>query len=161
MSNEPRIKERSAAFVQLYSNVKPGEGECVLWTGPTHGKGYGSIYIERKQWYSHRLAFVLCKGAVNPGNVVMHSCDTPLCVFPPHLKQGTCRDNNHDAMRKNRTQHGVKHHNAKYNPPFARRVVKLLNSGRSGKEVAAIVGCSKQTVSKIKLGKLWRRATNA
>lgn len=36
------------------------------------------------------------------GLVVMHSCDTPACIEPKHLKLGTVADNNRDMAQKGR-----------------------------------------------------------
>ena len=40
------------------------------------------------------------------GLIVMHSCDTPRCVNPAHLSQGTQADNAHDRDRKGRWVRG-------------------------------------------------------
>jgi hypothetical protein len=52
--------------------------------------------------YAHRVAYVLANGPIEPGQVVMHTCDVPACVNPAHLKLGSQGDNNRDCFAKGR-----------------------------------------------------------
>ena len=81
---------------------------CVLWKGPrcgTFSTGYG-LWGRRK--YAHHEAYERAFGPVPKGTVVMHECDTPLCVNPSHLRIGTRLDNQRDMAAKGRwvNQHG-------------------------------------------------------
>lgn len=51
---------------------------------------------------AHRLAYELAVGPIPAGYVVLHTCDTPRCVNPDHLKVGTQADNIADAVSKGR-----------------------------------------------------------
>jgi hypothetical protein len=51
---------------------------------------------------SHRIAFRLGGGKLNPGLVVMHTCDVTRCCNPAHLRLGTISDNLRDAYTKGR-----------------------------------------------------------
>jgi len=78
-----------------------------LWTGSTDKDGYGGIQIPvgkggQKYEPAHILAYKLYKGRVPRGMVVMHTCDTPRCVNPAHLKLGTTAMNIADKVAKNR-----------------------------------------------------------
>lgn len=81
---------------------------CVLWLGAAMPKGYGLFnlgrYADGRQHtaYAHRVAYVLAKGDIPAGCVVMHSCDTPACVNPDHLSIGSQADNLRDAVAKGR-----------------------------------------------------------
>ena len=53
---------------------------------------------------AHRFSYVLHNGPVPEDMVVMHLCDTPLCVNPEHLRLGTQKDNLQDMYSKRRNR---------------------------------------------------------
>ena len=64
----------------------PRPDDCWLWTGAVSDDGYGRYWIRneaggqqavRPQRYAHTL---LTGEELDPGVVLMHSCDIPLCV---------------------------------------------------------------------------------
>jgi hypothetical protein len=80
--------------------------DCWIWRGATNGR-YGRI---GHRTYAHRYSWQMANGQPVPkGMFVLHSCDTPLCVRPDHLRLGTARENSRDAMRRNRVAKGVRH----------------------------------------------------
>ena len=83
------------------------ENGCWIWLGRTRSAPrYGAIYWNdeagRHSVGAHRISYILAHGTVSPTDVVMHICDTPLCVNPDHLRAGTQGDNMRDAARKGR-----------------------------------------------------------
>jgi hypothetical protein len=77
--------------------------KCILWEGGKTGAGYGDCKVEGKSVGAHRIAWMKANNqAIPPNMVVMHTCDTPLCVNPEHLKLGTVQDNVLDAFAKGR-----------------------------------------------------------
>lgn len=87
--------------VRFWAKVAKGEpDECWEWTGTRNKAGYGSITVQGKTARTHRVSFLLAKKRVP--TVVMHRCDNPPCVNPAHLKAGTIRLNNFDALVKGR-----------------------------------------------------------
>jgi hypothetical protein len=81
---------------------------CWLISGHALPNGYVHIssgspatgnYVRK---LAHRLAYELAVGPIPSGYVVLHTCDTPRCVNPAHLKVGTQADNIADAVSKGR-----------------------------------------------------------
>jgi hypothetical protein len=77
-----------------------------LWTGTVnqYRGGYGNFAISRsKNRRAHRVAWELTYGVdLTPDVVIMHTCDTPACVRPDHLRAGTQADNLADMRDKGR-----------------------------------------------------------
>jgi hypothetical protein len=94
---------------RFWSKVKvAGHDECWLWTGAAMGNnGYGRFYItSRKSVPAHKYAFETTNGITVPSDLEMlHTCDTPLCVNPNHLRVGTHKENMEDMAIKGRTGH--------------------------------------------------------
>ncbi len=77
--------------------------ECWLWTAGKFAKGYGAFaYAGHRPGYAHRFSYLLHHGDIPEGALVMHSCDTPACVNPTHLRLGTAGDNARDSVSKGR-----------------------------------------------------------
>lgn len=58
------------------------EGDCWLWTGPTH-EGRARVSHEGRLVYARRLMQQLAGKSVQ--GVVTTTCDNPLCLNPDHL----------------------------------------------------------------------------
>lgn len=72
---------------------------CWLWLGAHNGK-YGKFWDGTKVVFAHRMAYELENGPTN--QLVLHSCDVPLCVRPSHLFVGSQSDNIQDCIQKGR-----------------------------------------------------------
>jgi hypothetical protein len=91
----------------------PRPDDCWLWTGAVADDGYGRYWIRneaggqqavRPQRYAHTL---LTGEELDPGVVLMHSCDIPLCVrstggTDSHTYPGTQAANLLDRSQKRR-----------------------------------------------------------
>lgn len=87
---------------RLLQRVEPDtNGGCWLWTGAMTADGYGTVSVSGRMTRAHRWAVAL-DGRDATGKVVMHKCDTPLCVNPAHLTIGTPADNVADMIAKGR-----------------------------------------------------------
>lgn len=92
---------------------RKGDDECWLWQGTKHlpnpcGMVYGSFGVTKSKggpsmdYRAHRFSYVLANGVIPDGHLIMHTCDTPLCVNPAHLMAGTHLTNAQDREAKGR-----------------------------------------------------------
>jgi hypothetical protein len=103
-----RRRDLTSAFVARFHTKYQKADGCWPWTAGRFPRGYGMVNLGRdmrgRQFttYAHRVSFVLAKGPIEPGQVVMHTCDVPACVNPDHLALGTQGDNIRDCFAKGR-----------------------------------------------------------
>lgn len=77
------------------------DDECWPWLGGlTNGRGMFSY--QGKNEYAYRISYLINKGPIPNGKLVMHSCDNGNCINPKHLKLGTHKDNSDDKIAKGR-----------------------------------------------------------
>jgi len=84
-------------------------GECLIWRGSTSKlkSGYGRITINNRCYGVHRVIFTWFKRALFDKEIVMHSCDNPLCCNHEHMSGGTQLDNVRDMIAKKRDRKAV------------------------------------------------------
>lgn len=76
---------------------------CWVWQRSVMNSGYGRIYTGfDRDMGAHRAAYLVWKGEIAAGMVVMHTCDNRLCINPDHLTLGTKADNSRDMVSKGR-----------------------------------------------------------
>ena len=91
---------------------EPNSG-CHIWIGPWRdGRGYGTVKVDGRNVYAHRIAWEERHGPIPVGFCALHNCDTPPCVNDAHLFLGTKADNLHDCMAKGRHRHSQAASNA-------------------------------------------------
>lgn len=107
---DPRSVLRAQAIPAVVPDVErflsktrfsPSTG-CLLWTAGRSGAGYGQVRHRGRLRGAHIVSHELFCGTVQPGQVVRHSCDTPLCVHPGHLSVGTAAQNAQEAWERGR-----------------------------------------------------------
>lgn len=83
-----------------------GEDACWNWVAYCDPKGYGRMTWSNREggwnFFTHRIAYELIKGAIPAGLNVLHKCDNPKCANPKHLFLGTQKDNIQDMISKGR-----------------------------------------------------------
>lgn len=90
--------------------------ECLIWPFKRDDDNYGRLRPAKEEGIritvgAHRLAFKLTHGRW-PMPCCLHSCDTPPCVNPRHLSEGTCKENQADKVAKGRHLFGTLQHSA-------------------------------------------------
>lgn len=139
------------------TNLSETSEECINWPFSRDKDGYG--WLNRLgQRRAHRVSFIVFKGALGVGDVVMHKCDNPSCVNPLHLVKGTQQKNIKDMFDKGRgsinnmdiDNRGERHAKAKLTD---NQVLKIRESfdtkAENQKTLALAYGVSKQTISDI------------
>lgn len=115
---------------------------CWEWQGAKNSKGYGQVWDgeSRKVLFCHRVM-----SGASSGEIVLHSCDNPICCNPEHLTVGTHADNSKDMVAKGRSHRGYKLSDED--------VANIQASSESGAALAAAYGISQQTVCDIRKGR--------
>lgn len=92
---------------------------CWIWTGAMSGE-YGSFRLGGRSEPAHRVAYMLQRGPIPEGQMVLHDCDNPPCMRGSHLFLGDHKANAQDAIGKGRwitrdvllnRPRGAAHHN--------------------------------------------------
>jgi len=140
-------------------------GECWLWLSSRGLSGYGRFYVGfadgKSQWISaHRYAWERANRPLRPGEMVLHRCDTPLCVRPDHLWVGSGSDNIQDAVAKGRMAgsihgKGEAHRFAKLTADDIQRIRALTTDGLSRADIARRFGVDPSQISRIVHGQRW------
>jgi hypothetical protein len=132
-----------------------GPDECWPWlASKTPKMGYGRVRWGAKIESAHRIAYMLHYGFM-PEAHICHSCDNPACCNPRHLWAGTAADNmrDRDRKRRNKQPKGERNGRAKLTQ---QQVLEIRASPLNGAELARRYGVTKQLISLIATGKLWR-----
>lgn len=83
-------------------------GQCWVWTGTRHKKGYGQLQVEGRKIGAHQVGYFLQNdyklrlSSTEP--CVLHKCDNPPCVRGSHLFAGTPQNNTDDMVKKGRNR---------------------------------------------------------
>jgi hypothetical protein len=121
--------------------------------GEVDKNGYGKTRSNGKRVMAHRESYKHFVGQIVDGNVIMHSCDTPSCVNPNHLSQGTHQDNSDDMVAKKRNAVGVRSNVATINDATA---INIFNFSGKQSDIAKKFDVSQSTVSMIKRKLYWK-----
>lgn len=81
--------------------VKKLESGCWEWIAAYSGD-YGNFHINGKMEKAHRAAYIIYKGPIPAGLLVLHGCDYTKCVNPDHLEAGTQSKNMKDMWARQR-----------------------------------------------------------
>ncbi|MFJ5644115.1 HNH endonuclease signature motif containing protein [Streptomyces sp. NPDC093223] len=113
----PTAKERRANYnpkSYLFGSTVAGPDGCVIFTGPSRGRGYGALQgADGRRVSAHRLAYELMVGPIPDGMDIDHQCHNrsltceggPMCrhrrcVNPFHLEPATPKENTRRAAAR-------------------------------------------------------------
>lgn len=135
--------------------------DCWKWTGtkllPNDcGQVYGSFCVtdvdRRVTYRAHRFSYVLAHGEIPEDHLIMHTCDTPLCVNPAHLMVGTHLTNAQDREAKGRGTPGELNGRSKLSPED---VLAIRASDETNEVLGERYGVHPAHISSIQTGKAW------
>jgi hypothetical protein len=134
---------------------EPNSG-CWLWTAYAQS-GKPQMWGEGTYEYASRLSWKLHKGHIPGRQLVLHKCDTPLCVNPEHLFLGTNLDNSRDMVAKGRVRRfpGETHGQAKLTDREAWEI-KQLQGYVTVTQLAKSYGVSRRAIWQIHVGRNWK-----
>lgn len=141
---------------RLRKHSEPAEGGCIVWTAYRKG-GYGWMTINKRQHFTHRVAYELAHGSIPAGLCVCHQCDNPACINPAHLFAGTHTENMADMRAKGRRRNrlvGEAQPNAKLTEAAVLAVREAV--GVSTSQLARDYGVSIQTMDAVRKGRTWK-----
>ena len=140
----------------LLTNIEKTEDGCWIWQGQTDRDGYGRTWYKgRGSLSTHRLFYEVWTGPIEPGKLIMHSCDNPPCVNPEHLIQGTHKDNMADAKNKGRKYVGITNPNSKLTEFQVRYVREMYATGVTMNKLSKTLNVSRRCIHNIVTGKSW------
>ncbi len=127
----------------------PNSG-CWLWTGHLKNTGYARIKDQKREFQAHRVSLELHTGESAAGRLVLHSCDTPCCVNPNHLRFGTDAENAADKVKRGRAKYIGQ---APRIPSQDRAgILAAIHDGGSNKGIARKFGVSPSSVRRYREG---------
>lgn len=131
---------------------EPNTG-CYLWTGYCLPGGYGQVKFGGRTALAHRAVWELVHGPTVLD--VLHKCDTPACINPEHLFEGTHLANMRDKVRKARhvTSPGELNGSAKLTTGD---VWEIRNSNESHVTLAKRYGVTLQNIRLIVSRQKWQ-----
>ena len=137
--------------------VKDEASGCHVWTGALMPNGYGQIKRpgERRQFYAHRLAWLIHKGPIPDGVSVLHRCDNRACVSVEPLFLGTQQANMQDMKEKGRHLYGQRNTEAKLTTEQVLGI-RALKGILTQKEIATKFDISQGKGSRIMRGLRWQ-----
>jgi hypothetical protein len=148
--------------LRFWRNVdNKGPDECWLWLACTdrHGRGVMTVHVDGKPFNlkAPRIAFWDAHGRwPAPDKFILHSCDTPLCCNPAHLREGTPADNMRDALARDRVKRGSGHGQSKLTESDIPTIRRLSAEGWSQDRIAERFGVSRGPIKAILGGWTWK-----
>jgi hypothetical protein len=69
----PRWPAFETEWDRFMSHVQP-DGDCLMWTGPVNGQGYGIFVVDHRNLRAHRYAYEHLAGPIPAGLPLDHTC---------------------------------------------------------------------------------------
>lgn len=144
-----------ADIKRFWSKVRKTDG-CWEWIGLVYPNGYGRVRVNGCERLAHRASYVLHKGVIASGKLVMHTCDNRVCVNPNHLVIGAHKDNAQDMVSKRRCRYGETHHKKALTQAQVSEIrLRYARNDVSQTALAHEYGVSYVTIHQIVTGKRW------
>jgi hypothetical protein len=93
-----RAKPGEPIELRLRRRIAVDDNGCWIWTGAISSEGYGTIHLDGKCLYAHRVAYEAYIGAIPAGLETDHICRNRACCNPDHLEPVPAQVNNRRGM---------------------------------------------------------------
>ena len=135
-----------------------GPDACWAWTAAVSSRGYGQVWVGGKSRSAHRVSLEMVSGPIPDGMFVLHSCDTPACVRPSHLRAGTHEENMMDRTNRGRCPVVLGELNgmSKLTKQAVVDIRERYSNGELQSQLAANHGVAHQTIYDIVNRRSWR-----
>lgn len=145
------------AWIEQHATYR-GE-DCLFWPFGKFSNGYGAVNNDPRGRVASR---VMCHAAhgkpPTPDHEAAHSCGNGhlACVSPNHLSWATALENDEHKNMHGTRNSGARNGRAKLSEDTVLHILTLLSRGFSHALIAAWVGVSRSTITRIATGKAWR-----
>lgn len=133
---------------------------CWVWTAFRNRDGYGAIGKGgRNSGYhlAHRASWMIHRGRIPKGLLVLHSCDNPACVNPAHLHLGTASQNSLEMAQRNRQAQGEQTRRNRLTWEQVRNIRRLLKTKLLNHvQIARAYEVRRETIWEIAHQKTWK-----
>jgi hypothetical protein len=130
-----------------------------LWTKYRNAKGYGIVGHNGRTYLVPRVSMMLFRGFdINSPLDVLHSCDTPACFNPAHLRPGTPKENVRDSIERGRwsDKRGEKNGRAKPTGEEVQQIRSLYSTGVTRFDLHKMFSTPLGTIDSILTRRTWR-----
>lgn len=129
-------------------------GACALWPFRASEQGYGLVRYEGRSQIASRIMCRLAHGEPPPSKPwALHSCHTPLCCNPAHLRWGSEAENAADRHGDGTAMLGEEHPGARMT---AASVLDVRASHERTSDIARHYGVSVGCITAIRKRVTWR-----
>lgn len=138
-----------------------GPNDCWLWGGSINHNGYGILTMnvggKKRNIRATHVSLALHGKPRVDGLHALHSCDTPSCCNPAHLRWGTNVENVQDRISRGRPgSPGAKPGEAHGNAKLTEEAVRVIRGcDQNPRMLAHIYGVSIPTIYNVKSGHTW------
>jgi HNH endonuclease len=148
-----QVSDADLLKAKLFNQCRLGESGCWLWIGATNGREYGIFNTTNKTRMAHRVSYEVFVGPIPKGLHILHSCDTPACINPAHLRPGTVKENMAD--REARGRRDVRGEQIGTSKLTTEQVIEIKKSNLGLKALSEKYGVEAQSIWRIRTGKSW------
>lgn len=149
MPRRRRTRTREQLVTEFWFNVHICASDvCWWWTGYVE-EGYGRFFDGERMRFAHDLALEWYSGEPRPeGFDTCHSCNTPLCCNPWHLRYDSRQSNVDDMMAAGTHVPGT----IKLSDDQVRMIRERAAAGAAGRDLAEQYGVSASLITMIVRG---------
>lgn len=148
---EERTMSRRRSIDRIMSHIEKIDGGHWIWTAKGRtglNNEYGGTRLNGKAMSSHRAVWIIHKGPIPKGAILLHQCEVKLCCNPDHLKLGTHKENTQEAITARGGIHWQQLFRRVIPKRHIERIIKRWKSGERQADIAKSYGVNQAAISK-------------